>query len=190
MLCIPPAALPALLCSLTLSSISFWTGQGMACVGRTKECTIVPSNHYGPIPGIPVGTMWRFRVQVRVNIWSLASGTDHPEAPSPERATLQAGGMAGIKASSSCAVAQIRGEVLVIGVLHSKRKSGPWLCKQQRAGGLNFLQQPVQKVPFVLGGFHRSVSRESIAHMWRASTAEAMMERTPWSYLGDMRMMW
>uniref|UniRef100_A0A8C9KKD4 RING-type E3 ubiquitin transferase n=1 Tax=Panthera tigris altaica TaxID=74533 RepID=A0A8C9KKD4_PANTA len=37
---------------------------GMACVGRTKECTIVPSNHYGPIPGIPVGTMWRFRVQV------------------------------------------------------------------------------------------------------------------------------
>ncbi|XP_033051288.1 E3 ubiquitin-protein ligase UHRF1 [Trachypithecus francoisi] len=39
-------------------------GKGMACVGRTKECTIVPSNHYGPIPGIPVGTMWRFRVQV------------------------------------------------------------------------------------------------------------------------------
>ncbi|XP_065508436.1 E3 ubiquitin-protein ligase UHRF1 isoform X2 [Caloenas nicobarica] len=39
-------------------------GKGMACVGRTKECTIVPSNHYGPIPGIPVGTMWKFRVQV------------------------------------------------------------------------------------------------------------------------------
>lgn len=38
--------------------------QGMACVGRTKECTIVPSNHYGPIPGIPVGTTWKFRVQV------------------------------------------------------------------------------------------------------------------------------
>ncbi|MEQ2179404.1 hypothetical protein GOODEAATRI_024589, partial [Goodea atripinnis] len=37
---------------------------GMACVGRTKECTIVPSNHYGPIPGIPVGTTWKFRVQV------------------------------------------------------------------------------------------------------------------------------
>uniref|UniRef100_A0A4W3HNW3 RING-type E3 ubiquitin transferase n=1 Tax=Callorhinchus milii TaxID=7868 RepID=A0A4W3HNW3_CALMI len=37
---------------------------GMACVGRTKECTIVPSNHYGPIPGTPVGTMWKFRVQV------------------------------------------------------------------------------------------------------------------------------
>lgn len=39
-------------------------GKGMACVGRTKECTIVPSNHYGPIPGTPVGTMWKFRVQV------------------------------------------------------------------------------------------------------------------------------
>ncbi|XP_051893645.1 E3 ubiquitin-protein ligase UHRF1 [Pristis pectinata] len=39
-------------------------GKGMACVGRTKECTIVPSNHYGPIPGVPVGTQWKFRVQV------------------------------------------------------------------------------------------------------------------------------
>ena len=38
--------------------------QGMACVGRTKKCTIVPSNHFGPIPGIPVGTAWKFRVQV------------------------------------------------------------------------------------------------------------------------------
>uniref|UniRef100_A0A2D4Q455 RING-type E3 ubiquitin transferase n=1 Tax=Micrurus surinamensis TaxID=129470 RepID=A0A2D4Q455_MICSU len=36
----------------------------MACVGRTKECTIVPSNHYGPIPGVPVGATWKFRVQV------------------------------------------------------------------------------------------------------------------------------
>lgn len=35
----------------------------MACVGRTKQCTIVPSNHFGPIPGIEVGTMWKFRVQ-------------------------------------------------------------------------------------------------------------------------------
>ena len=39
--------------------------QGMACVGRTKVCTIVPSNHFGPVPGIPVGTLWKFRVQVR-----------------------------------------------------------------------------------------------------------------------------
>lgn len=39
-------------------------GKGMACVGRTKICTIVPSNHFGPIPGVPVGTLWKFRVQV------------------------------------------------------------------------------------------------------------------------------
>ncbi|KAB1259333.1 E3 ubiquitin-protein ligase UHRF1 [Camelus dromedarius] len=52
----------AKMASATSSSQRDW-GKGMACVGRTKECTIVPSNHYGPIPGIPVGTMWRFRVQ-------------------------------------------------------------------------------------------------------------------------------
>ncbi|NXY50693.1 UHRF1 ligase, partial [Ceuthmochares aereus] len=49
--------------SANSSSRRDW-GKGMACVGRTKQCTIVPSNHYGPIPGIPVGTMWKFRVQV------------------------------------------------------------------------------------------------------------------------------
>lgn len=38
--------------------------QGMACAGRTKQCNIVPPNHFGPIPGIEVGTMWKFRVQV------------------------------------------------------------------------------------------------------------------------------
>lgn len=53
----------------------------MACVGRTKECTIVPSNHYGPIPGIPVGTMWRFRVQVP------AGGPRRPGAPPPGAAS-------------------------------------------------------------------------------------------------------
>ncbi|KAL8608900.1 hypothetical protein ACOMHN_063029 [Nucella lapillus] len=49
--------------SATSSSSRDW-GKGMACVGRTKQCTIVPSNHYGPIPGVEVGTMWKFRVQV------------------------------------------------------------------------------------------------------------------------------
>lgn len=39
-------------------------GKGFACVGRTKTCTIVPNNHRGPIPGIDVGTSWKFRVQV------------------------------------------------------------------------------------------------------------------------------
>ncbi|GBM23571.1 E3 ubiquitin-protein ligase UHRF1 [Araneus ventricosus] len=46
------------------SSTSRDWGKGMACVGRTKECTIVPPNHFGPIPGVEVGTMWKFRVQV------------------------------------------------------------------------------------------------------------------------------
>lgn len=36
----------------------------MACVGRQKVCNIVPSNHFGPIPGVEVGTLWKFRVQV------------------------------------------------------------------------------------------------------------------------------
>ena len=43
----------------------------MACVGRTKVCTIVPSNHFGPIPGVHVGTLWKFRVQVSVSINSI-----------------------------------------------------------------------------------------------------------------------
>ncbi|XP_044755142.1 E3 ubiquitin-protein ligase UHRF1-like isoform X2 [Coccinella septempunctata] len=37
---------------------------GMACAGRTKECTIVPKNHFGPIPGVDVGTIWKYRSQV------------------------------------------------------------------------------------------------------------------------------
>lgn len=41
-------------------------GRGMACAGRGKECTIVPSNHFGPIPGVDVGTTWRFRFQVKL----------------------------------------------------------------------------------------------------------------------------
>ncbi|XP_025191295.1 E3 ubiquitin-protein ligase UHRF1-like [Melanaphis sacchari] len=39
-------------------------GKGMACVGRTKKCNIVPPNHFGAIPGVEVGTTWLFRVQV------------------------------------------------------------------------------------------------------------------------------
>ncbi|NP_001229385.1 E3 ubiquitin-protein ligase UHRF1 [Apis mellifera] len=39
-------------------------GKGMACVGRTKECSIVPPNHRGPIPGVEVGMCWMYRVQV------------------------------------------------------------------------------------------------------------------------------
>lgn len=39
-------------------------GKGMACVGRTKECTLVERNHFGPIPGVEVGTCWKYRIQV------------------------------------------------------------------------------------------------------------------------------
>lgn len=39
-------------------------GQGMACAGKTKVCSLVPSNHRGPIPGIEVGMCWIFRLQV------------------------------------------------------------------------------------------------------------------------------
>ena len=45
-------------------SLSCCVLQGMACVGRTKVCSIVPPNHFGPIPGVPVGSAWKFRVQV------------------------------------------------------------------------------------------------------------------------------
>jgi hypothetical protein len=40
----------------------------MACVGRQKVCSVVPPNHFGPIPGIEVGTLWKFRVQVNSKI--------------------------------------------------------------------------------------------------------------------------
>ena len=39
-------------------------GKGFACQGRTKECTKVPKNHFGPIPGIEVGMSWLQRIQV------------------------------------------------------------------------------------------------------------------------------
>lgn len=39
-------------------------GKGMACVGRTSICTIVPPTHFGPIPGVEVGTTWMYRLQV------------------------------------------------------------------------------------------------------------------------------
>ena len=35
----------------------------MATVGRSKVCSM-PTNHFGPIPGIEVGTQWLFRMQV------------------------------------------------------------------------------------------------------------------------------
>uniref|UniRef100_H0XYV4 E3 ubiquitin-protein ligase UHRF n=1 Tax=Otolemur garnettii TaxID=30611 RepID=H0XYV4_OTOGA len=52
----------AKMASAPSSSQGDW-GKSMARVGCTKEA-IVPSNHYRPIPGIPVSTMWCLRVQV------------------------------------------------------------------------------------------------------------------------------
>lgn len=39
-------------------------GKGLACAGRQKICTIVPPTHFGPVPGVEVGTLWKFRLQV------------------------------------------------------------------------------------------------------------------------------
>ncbi|TRY62677.1 hypothetical protein TCAL_02058 [Tigriopus californicus] len=39
-------------------------GKGMATAGRTKSCTKVPSNHFGPIPGVEVGMCWKYRLQM------------------------------------------------------------------------------------------------------------------------------
>ena len=38
-------------------------GRGMATAGRSKTCTIVPKDHFGPVPGIEVGMGWEFRMQ-------------------------------------------------------------------------------------------------------------------------------
>jgi len=39
-------------------------GKGFATVGRTKTCSKVTKNHFGPIPGVEVGMSWLFRLQV------------------------------------------------------------------------------------------------------------------------------
>uniref|UniRef100_A0A1I8GXN3 Ubiquitin-like domain-containing protein n=1 Tax=Macrostomum lignano TaxID=282301 RepID=A0A1I8GXN3_9PLAT len=39
-------------------------GKGFACSGRTKTCTLVPTNHFGPVPSVEVGQSWMFRLQV------------------------------------------------------------------------------------------------------------------------------
>ncbi|CAG8441835.1 9445_t:CDS:1 [Acaulospora morrowiae] len=37
-------------------------GGGMACVGLSKRCEIVGPDHFGAIPGIPVGSSWKYRI--------------------------------------------------------------------------------------------------------------------------------
>lgn len=36
----------------------------MATAGRRTTNTIVPHTHFGSVPGVEVGTTWRYRVQV------------------------------------------------------------------------------------------------------------------------------
>ncbi|XP_034839518.1 E3 ubiquitin-protein ligase UHRF1-like [Maniola hyperantus] len=38
-------------------------GRGMACVGKTKDSDM-PADHFGPIPGMEVGMIWRYRMQL------------------------------------------------------------------------------------------------------------------------------
>ncbi|PKY23636.1 hypothetical protein RhiirB3_532355 [Rhizophagus irregularis] len=37
-------------------------GGGMACVGLSKKCEIVEPDYFGPIPGVPVGSLWKYRI--------------------------------------------------------------------------------------------------------------------------------
>ncbi|CAG8812970.1 26627_t:CDS:1, partial [Racocetra persica] len=37
-------------------------GGGVACMGRSKTCEIVDPDHFGAIPGIPVGYSWKYRL--------------------------------------------------------------------------------------------------------------------------------
>ena len=39
-------------------------GQGFATVGRTKVCSKVDKDHFGPIPGVEVGMSWLYRIQI------------------------------------------------------------------------------------------------------------------------------
>jgi len=46
--------------SLGANQAKAWGG-GVSCSGVTK-CTIVPPEHVGPIPGVPVGSVWKHRI--------------------------------------------------------------------------------------------------------------------------------
>eukprot|EP01117_Protostelium_nocturnum_P014066 TRINITY_DN5313_c0_g2_i4.p1 TRINITY_DN5313_c0_g2~~TRINITY_DN5313_c0_g2_i4.p1 ORF type:complete len:892 (-),score=275.71 TRINITY_DN5313_c0_g2_i4:9-2684(-) len=37
-------------------------GKGMACAGRIEECSTVAINHFGKIPGVPVGSYFPYRI--------------------------------------------------------------------------------------------------------------------------------
>ncbi|KAJ1984646.1 hypothetical protein H4R34_000549 [Dimargaris verticillata] len=47
-------------------------GRGISCAGVDTKCTIVGPQHIGPIPGVPVGSSWRYRINLS------ASGVHRP----------------------------------------------------------------------------------------------------------------
>uniref|UniRef100_A0A2K6LCE9 RING-type E3 ubiquitin transferase n=1 Tax=Rhinopithecus bieti TaxID=61621 RepID=A0A2K6LCE9_RHIBE len=64
----------------------------LTCVGHMRECTIVSSNHYGPIP---VGSTWRFRVQVsKVGVHRPHVGGLHGRSNDGAYSLVLAGGFA------------------------------------------------------------------------------------------------
>lgn len=45
------------------SESKFNWGHGISCIGRSVISDLVPKDHFGALPDIPVGTWWRFRFQ-------------------------------------------------------------------------------------------------------------------------------
>ncbi|KAJ1973786.1 hypothetical protein H4R35_003935 [Dimargaris xerosporica] len=63
-------------------------GRGLSCAGVETKCTIVGPQHVGPIPGVPVGSSWRYRINLS------ASGVHRPPVS----------GIAGTSASGAVSV--------------------------------------------------------------------------------------
>lgn len=80
------------------------------------------------------------------------------------------------------------GEAFITGVMQEVRALA--LKVGARRVRLSCCVAASPKGAIFLGVSHRSVSQGSIDLTWRASTAGATMGLTPWSWLGDMRMMW
>ncbi|XP_011881971.1 PREDICTED: E3 ubiquitin-protein ligase UHRF1-like isoform X2 [Vollenhovia emeryi] len=71
-------------------------GGGMACVRRQQICYIVPENHCGPVPGVDVGTTWKFRIQVsEAGVHRPPVGGIHGRANDCAYSIVLSGGYAG-----------------------------------------------------------------------------------------------
>lgn len=177
--------------SATSSSRRDW-GKGMACVGRTRECTIVPANHFGPIPGVPVGTMWRFRVQVSADVTGFQTfifGVCVPYVAGAGNASEWGSG--GCLLGGGCRVAArsfipiTASSFMVAGLSHW---AGVFLSGTVILGSGQ--GHSSQEMEWVFGRVHRSVSLVCIGRTWRASMGGVMMVLTHWCWLEATRMMW